>query len=55
MTAYLLYHIAVWLGLGHVEEFYRGVPNCLVIDSTRELVKDMLIRDFSSDLIRFYL
>ncbi len=46
--------VAVWLGPGHVEEFYRGVPNCMVIDSNKELVKDMLIRDFSSDLIRFY-
>lgn len=46
--------VAVWLGPGHVEEFYRGVPNCMVIDSTKEIVKDMLIRDFSSDLIRFY-
>ena len=46
--------VAVWLGPGHVEEFYRGVPNCMVIDSTKETVKDMLIRDFSSDLIRFY-
>ncbi len=46
--------IAVWLGPGHVQEFYRGVPNCMVIDSNNELVKDELIRDFSSDLIRFY-
>ena len=47
-------HIAVWLGLGHVQEFYRGIPNCMVIDSNEELVKDELIRSFSSDLIRFY-
>ncbi len=46
--------IAVWLGPGHVQEFYRGVPNCMVIDSTDELVKDELIRSFSSELIRFY-
>ena len=46
--------IAVWLGPGHVQEFYRGVPNCMVIDSTDELVKDELIRNFSSELIRFY-
>ncbi len=46
--------VAVWLGPGHVQEFYRGVPNCMVIDSNRELVKDELIRNFSSDLIRFY-
>jgi len=47
-------HIAVWLGPGHVQEFYRGVPNCMVIDSNNELVKNEVIRDFSSDLIRFY-
>ena len=46
--------VAVWLGPGHVQEFYRGVPNCMVIDSNKELVKDMLIHDFSSGLIRFY-
>lgn len=47
-------NIAVWLGPGHVQEFYRGVPNCMVIDSNNELVKDELIRNFSSKLIRFY-
>jgi len=46
--------VAVWLGPGHVQEFYRGVPNCMVIDSNNELVKDELIKNFSSDLIRFY-
>ncbi len=33
---------------------YRGIPNCMVIDSNSELVKDEIIRDFSSELIRFY-
>ena len=47
-------HIAVWLGPGHVQEFYRGIPNCMVIDSNDELVKDEAIRSFSSELIRFY-
>ena len=46
--------IAVWLGPGHVQEFYRGVPNCMVIDSNSEIVKNEVIRDFSSELIRFY-
>lgn len=46
--------VAVWLGPGHVQEFCRGVPNCMVIDSEDESVKDELIRGFSSDLIRFY-
>lgn len=46
--------IAVWLGPGHVQEFLKGVPNCMVIDSADEAVKDDLIRSFTSDLIRFY-
>ncbi len=46
--------VAVWLGPGHVQEFCRGIPNCMVIDSNDELVKDDLIKNFSSELIRFY-
>ena len=45
---------AVWLGPGHVQEFYRGIPNCMVIDAKEEETKDLLIQAFSSDLIRFY-
>ncbi|MBE6546314.1 MAG: NAD(P)H-dependent glycerol-3-phosphate dehydrogenase [Ruminococcaceae bacterium] len=46
--------VAVWLGPGHVQEFYAGIPNCMVIDSDNELVKRRLVEEFSSDLIRFY-
>ncbi len=46
--------IAVWLGPGHVQEFYRGIPNCMVIDSKDENLKRVLVSEFSSDLIRFY-
>ena len=46
--------VAVWLGPGHVQEFYAGVPNCMVIDSADEGVKKLLVDSFSSDLIRFY-
>ena len=46
--------VAVWLGPGHVQEFYRGIPNCMVIDSENEDVKRRLVQAFSSDLIRFY-
>lgn len=45
---------AVWLGPGHVQEFFIGVPNCMVIDSEDEEVKQTLVELFSSDLIRFY-
>ena len=46
--------VAVWLGPGHVQEFYRGIPNCMVIDSENEDMKRRLVQAFSSDLIRFY-
>ena len=46
--------VAVWLGPGHVQEFYAGIPNCMVIDSRSESVKRTLIKAFSGKLIRFY-
>ncbi len=46
--------IAVWLGPGHVQEFYAGIPNCMVIDSKDEAVKQTLVEAFSGELIRFY-
>lgn len=46
--------VAVWLGPGHVQEFVKEIPNCMVIDSEDDTVKDLLIQSFSSDLIRFY-
>ena len=46
--------VAVWIGPGHVQEFYAGVPNCMVIDSENKDVKKFLVENFSSDLIRFY-
>lgn len=46
--------VAVWLGPGHVQEFYAGVPNCMVIDSDDPAAKRLLVERFSSGLIRFY-
>lgn len=45
---------AVWLGPGHVQEFYKGIPNCMVIDSKDDEIKEKLVTAFSGDLIRFY-
>ena len=42
---------AIWVGPGHVQDFLRGVPNCMVIDSA---LRERLVQAFSSDLIRFY-
>lgn len=46
--------VAVWIGPGHVQELYHGIPNCMVIDSSSESVKKMLVDTFNSDLIRIY-
>lgn len=46
--------VAVWLGPGHVQEFYKGIPNCMVIDSDDSAAKEYLVKEFSGDLIRFY-
>jgi glycerol-3-phosphate dehydrogenase (NAD(P)+) len=45
---------AIWVGPGHVQNFTQGIPNCMVIDSSREGVKKDLVKAFSGDLIRFY-
>lgn len=46
--------VAVWIGPGHVQEFYRGIPNCMVVDSVNDVLKHKLVDAFSSKLIRFY-
>ena len=47
-------NVAVWIGPGHVQEFVKGVPNCMVIDSKNDALKTQLIDAFKSKLIRFY-
>ncbi|MGI5883393.1 MAG: NAD(P)H-dependent glycerol-3-phosphate dehydrogenase [Candidatus Spyradocola sp.] len=44
----------IWVGPGHVQDFLRGVPNCMVIDSADAGLRETLVQAFSSDLIRFY-
>ncbi|MBQ4129504.1 MAG: NAD(P)H-dependent glycerol-3-phosphate dehydrogenase [Ruminococcus sp.] len=47
--------VAVWVGPGHPQDYVKGIPNCMVIDSDNEQVKQKLVDEFSSDLIRFYI
>ena len=47
--------VAVWLGPGHVQELVRGIPNCMVIDSDDQSVKERLVAAFTGNLIRFYM
>ena len=45
---------AVWIGPGHPQEFVRGVPNCMVIDSADDGLKRRLVDSFNGELIRFF-
>ena len=45
---------AVWVGPGHVQDFLQGIPNCMVIDSQDDTLKQRLVPLLSSELIRFY-
>ncbi len=47
--------VAVWVGPGHPQDYVKGIPNCMVIDSKNQAVKDRLVNKFTSELIRFYL
>ena len=47
--------VAVWVGPGHPQDYVKGIPNCMVIDSDNEELKNKLVHSFNSELIRFYL
>ncbi len=47
-------NVAVWSGPGHIQEFTKNVPNCMVIDSYNPELTRELVQVFKSDLIRFY-
>ncbi len=46
--------VAVWLGPGHVQEFVQERPNCMVLDAENYDDKQLLVNEFSSELVRFY-
>ncbi len=46
--------IAVWVGPGHVQDFLREIPNCMVMSSSNENLTRRLVEIFKSPLIRFY-
>ncbi len=46
--------VAVWVGPGHVENFVKKIPSCMVISSQDNDLARGLCSEFSSDLIRLY-
>lgn len=47
-------NVAVWVGPGHIQEFTKGIPNLMIIDSLNKKLSGELIKKYKSDLIRFY-
>lgn len=47
-------NVGVWLGPGHVQDFTRNIPNCMVIGSENIEVTKLVVDTLNSDLIRFY-
>jgi glycerol-3-phosphate dehydrogenase (NAD(P)+) len=45
---------AVWVGPGHVQDFVRDIPNCMVIGSDNIETTKKIVEVLNSDLIRFY-
>ena len=47
-------NLAVWVGPGHIQEFTKGNPNCMVIDGYDKDYVRLLVEELKGDLIRFY-
>lgn len=47
-------NLAVWVGPGHIQDFVKNIPNCMVIDSHNPALTVDLAEIFKSPLIRFY-
>ena len=46
--------VAVWVGPGHVQDFVREIPNCMVIAAKEMQLTREIVNTFASPLIRFY-
>ena len=47
-------NIATWVGPGHIQEFTKGVPGVMIVDSYNKDLSAMFVQDLKSDLIRYY-
>jgi len=47
--------IAILCGPGHPSEIVRGIPTCMMVDSSNETLKKQVAKNFSSDLIQFHI
>lgn len=47
-------NVAVWVGPGHVQDFVKGIPNCMVVGSENIEITKKVVTTLNSELIRFY-
>ena len=47
-------NVAVWVGPGHVQDFVKNIPNCMVMASANENFTCEMVEIFKSPLVRFY-
>ena len=47
-------NIAVWVGPGHIQAFTNEIPGVMVIDSYNPELSSNLVKNFRSDLIKYY-
>ena len=46
--------LAIWVGPGHVQDYYAGRPSCMLIGSDDFEVTKFLVSELNSNLIRLY-
>ena len=46
--------VAVWVGPGHVQDFVKGIPNCMLIGAEDSNLTKQIVSVLDSELIRFY-
>lgn len=46
--------VAIWVGPGHVQDFYAGRPSCMIMGSQDIQYTKFLVSELNSSLIRFY-
>ena len=47
-------NIAVWVGPGHIQAFTNEIPGVMVIDSYNPTLAKELVKNFKSNLIKYY-
>ncbi len=46
--------IATWVGPGHIQDFTKGIPSMMIVDSYNPELSKHLVQDLRSELIRYY-